>query len=137
MKYDTRYQVEYEAAFEYLTRLGNKGTLVEVKKVSKARSLNQNNYLHLLLSAWGAHFGYTLEESKLIYKELNKDIYGYEKKGRAFYKSSSELDTTQMTITIDRFRAWSDKHDYYLPSPDEETHLRSLQNTIEQVQTYL
>jgi hypothetical protein len=115
----------------------NLGVRVDIKKVPKRRSLPQNRYLHLLLSAWGAHFGYTTEESKEVYKQLNKDIYRYEKNGHVFWKSSAELTTEQMMRTIDKFRDWSAEHDYPLPTATDQGWLEALENSVESMQQYL
>ena len=137
MKFNTASTSEADRAFEYLTELVGRHSIVDVKKVSPVRSLSQNNYLHLLLGAFGSHFGYSLEESKQVYKELNKDIYGYKKKGRTFYRSSAELSKEDMAKTVDRFMAASAEQGYELPQATDTDHLMALQNLIEQNQRYL
>lgn len=106
--------------------------MADVRRVDPKRSLRQNNYLHLLLGAFGAHFGYTLAEAKLVYKELNKGVYAYQKKGRTFYRSSADLDTAEMTKTIDHFREVSERHGCPLPIATDDAWLRSIENMIEQ-----
>ena len=108
MKYNTTYPAEATRAKEYLDQLIEKKALVEVTKISPRRSLNQNSYLHLLLGAFGAHFGYTTEEAKLVYKQLNKDLYFYEKEVRGkkweFMRSSADLTKEEMTKSIETLR---------------------------------
>ena len=137
MKYDLSIQAEATGAREYLERLIKRGNMAEVKKVSPTRSLNQNNYLHLLLGAFGSHFGYTLEEAKLIYKEINANIYGYEKKGRTFFRSSADLDKAEMTITIDKFREKSAEQGCPLPTATDQGWLRSIENEMERTKQHL
>lgn len=137
MKYDLSIEAEARGAKEYLDRLIKRGNLAEVKKVNPARSLNQNNYLHLLLGAFGSHFGYTLEEAKLIYKEINADIYAYEKKGRQFFRSSADLDKSEMTKSIDRFREKSAEQGCPLPAATDQGWLRAIANEIERSGHYL
>ena len=137
MKYNLKNKEEAERAFTYLTDLVGREALVEVKKISPIRSLNQNSYLHLLLQGFGAHFGYTLEEAKLIYKELNKSIYSYKKKGRVFYRSSADLTIDEMTRSIERFRDASAEQGYPLPTATDQNWLMSLANTIEATERYL
>ena len=137
MKFNFAIESEIARARTYFQQLVEKQSLAEVKKISPKRSLNQNSYLHLLLQAFGAHFGYTLEESKLIYKEINKDIYAYEKKGRTFYRSSAELTKEEMTKTIDRFREKSAEAGYPLPLATDKEWLMSIENAIEQTKHYL
>ena len=137
MKFNFAIESEIARARTYFQQLVEKQSLAEVEKISPKRSLNQNSYLHLLLQAFGAHFGYTLEESKLIYKEINKDIYAYEKKGRTFYRSSAELTKEEMTKTIDRFREKSAEAGYPLPLATDKEWLMSIENAIEQTKHYL
>lgn len=131
MKYNLVEPAEAKGAQKYLEQLISKGHMAELKKVSPARSLNQNNYLHLLLAAFGQHFGYTLEEAKLIYKQINKEIYSYEKKGREFLRSSADLSKKEMTVTIDRFRERSAEEGCPLPLATDQGWLRSIENEIE------
>ncbi len=114
-----------------------KKATVEIKRVIKRRTINQNSYLHLLLSAFGLHFGYTTEEAKVLYKRFNKDIYAYEKAGEVFLRSSADLNTQEMMKSIDRFRQFSAEQDYPLPSATDEAAMRSLENAIETAQHYL
>ena len=137
MKYNMANLAEAERAFQYLTDLSGKEAIVEVKKVSPKRSLNQNSYLHLLLGAFGSHFGYSLAESKLIYKELNANIYSYKKKHRTFYRSSADLTKEEMMHSIDRFREKSAEQGYPLPTATDQEWLRQIENTIEQTEKYL
>ena len=137
MKYNLAIKPEKSQAFAYFITLANKKCLVEIKKISPHRSLRQNNYLHLLLGAFGQHFGYTLEEAKLIYKQTNRDIYEYTKKDRTFYRSSADLSVDEMTKSIDRFRTASAYSGCPLPAATDQAWLRAIENEIEHSQHYL
>lgn len=132
MKYNTAIKEEKENAKKYFEKLVASESLVEIKKISRTRSLRQNSYLHLLLGAFGDHFGYTIEESKLIYKEVNKDIFYYKKKDRVFIRSSADLDSKEMTKSIDHFRDVSAEQGCELPLATDQDWLRSIENMIEQ-----
>lgn len=116
MKYNLAIQDEAASAHIQLARLMIKKPIIELKEVKPQRSSNQNRYLHLLLGAFGMHFGYTIEESKLIYKQTNESTYYYEKKGRQFIRSSADLSTEEMTKTIDKFRIKSAENGCDLPT---------------------
>lgn len=137
MKYNTANNAEAERASEYLINLIDKEQIVEVKKISPHRTLNQNSYLHLIISAFGEHFGYTAEEAKQIYKEVNSSIYLYEKRGRKFYRSSADLSKEDMAKSIDRFREASAAQDYPLPLATDQGWLREIENAIEQTKYFL
>lgn len=53
----------------YTNKLLNGGNLVELKSLNK-RSLKQNNYLHLILSAFAIETGYSLECVKTNFFKL-------------------------------------------------------------------
>lgn len=141
MKYNLANNAEAGKALAYLLDLTRDGKIVDLKKVSPKRSLNQNSYLHLLLGAFGVYFGYTLEEAKLIYKQLNADIYEYTKdvrgKTHTFWRSSADLTVDEMTKSIEVLREWSKKAGYPLPAATDQGWLRAIENDIEMNQKYL
>lgn len=135
MKYNLSSLDETNEAFEYLTKLGGKESIVEIKKVSPGRSLSQNNYLHLILTAFGDHFGYELEEAKAVYKYINADIYRYKKKDfpYPFWRSSADLIKDEMTASIDKFRLVSAQHGCELPLAIDQDWLRRIENDHERM----
>jgi hypothetical protein len=132
MKYNTAIGREKDAAKQYFNDLVATESIIEIKKVSPKRSIKQNSYLHLLLGAFGDHFGYTIEEAKLIYKEINRSIYFYKKKERTFIRSSADLSVEEMKDSIDRFREKSAESGCPLPLATDQDWLRSIENVIEQ-----
>lgn len=137
MKYNLDKEQDLIAAFDYLAKLAEGKKVVEITRKDPNRSLPQNAYLHLIVGAFGSHFGYTLDEAKEIYKEVNHDLYLYEKKGRAFKKSSRDLTTAEMSKSIDRFREKSAEQGYELPLATDKEWLMQIENQIEQAKHYL
>jgi hypothetical protein len=143
MKYDTSSPREAGEAVVYLNDLIREKKKVEIKAVKPRRSLPQNSYLHLLLGAFGSHFGMSMDEAKGVYKRLpgNKDIYIklFDRDGIQFEyeRSSASLDKLEMMKSIDTLREWSAKMGYPLPSAEEREWLMSLENTVEQHERYL
>jgi HJR/Mrr/RecB family endonuclease len=137
MKFNTSIKSERKEAMRYFMTLANKHQIVEVKKVSPRRTLPQNAYLHLLLAAFGQHFGYDLEESKHIYKTLSPGVYEYTKKGRTFWRSSADLTKEEMAKTIDTFMKRSAEAGYPLPLATNPEWIMSVQNEIERSKYYL
>ena len=131
MKYNLQIQQNVLAAEQQLKHLIKKGAKIELTEKRSRRTLSQNAYLHLILSWWGLEYGYTLEESKQYFKELNKDYYYYEKKGKTFVRSTSGIDTKEMTVHIEKFRNWSVQNGLYLPAPNEQQQIKSIQNQLE------
>ena len=140
MIYDCSESGETQKMYKRLEFLVLHAKTIEVKEVREKRTLNQNSYLHLLLAYFGLNFGYTKEEAKKMFKEeINKELFRYEKKGREFFRSSSDLDTKEMTIAIERFRNLSANQGCYLPSADEKEYIMSVQRELltNDAQTYL
>lgn len=137
MKYNTAEPAERKEAMSYFMRLVNQRKVIEVKKVNPNRTLRQNSYLHLLIGYFGSHFGYTLEEAKQIYKQINSDIYIYDKNGRRFYRSSAEINKEDMARTIDKFREKSAEAGCDLPLATDQDWLRQIENEIERSKYYL
>lgn len=143
MKYNLAITTEQAEAYAYLAQIAEKKQIVEIKKFSPKRSINQNSYLHVLLGAFGAHFGWTMEEAKGVYKRLpgNKEVYieHFDDRGVQFEyeRSSAALTKEEMTKTIDTLRTWSKKMGYPLPSADEKEWLMRLENEVEKASFYL
>lgn len=120
--------------FEYLI---DKGANIELTEKRKVRTLNQNRYLHLILTAWGGHLGYTLAEMKQKVKRRLPAMFEYEKNGEEFKRGTSDLNTREMTDLIDWIRATSEfENGYYIPAPNETELLQSLQNEAERYERY-
>ena len=104
-------------AQDYFEKLVDFGAKIELKRIPEKRTVKQNSYLHALFALFGGEIGLTTEESKtLVKRELG---YIYEKNGLKFLRKTSEMDTQELTEFIDKFRNYSSKNGFYLPSADE------------------
>lgn len=138
MKYNLSTAVEVERAQTYFNHLRDKKALVEIKKVSLKRSLRQNAYIHVTFGIFSLQTGYTIQESKVIYKrEANPEIYVYERKGQKFLRSSADLSKAEMAASIDKWRQYAGEQGILIPEPGEEEKLRYWQNEIEMQGKYL
>ncbi len=123
----------------------DKGVWVELNKKRHQRSLAQNNYLHFCLQYFASEFGSTLEEVKVkIYKEIvNPEIFKRERKNKRgqnvpYLRSSANLDTKEMTLSIDRFRDYAAREcEFYIPEANEIDAIYEAQKQIEQYAEYL
>lgn len=117
---------------------------VEVKRKLPARSSSQNAYLHVLLGYFASEFGSTIEQVKVdVFKRLvNSDIFVRQRTNKRgmvveYLRSTSALDTGEMTEAIERFRNWSAaEQGLYLPEPNEGLFLYA-QQQIERNSEYL
>ena len=99
----------------------------------------------LLLGYFGSEYGCSLEEAKIdFYKRTcNRDLYERKtvnKKGKevTYLRSSAELTTSEMTLSIDRFRNWSASvAGVYLPAANEQQMLIFAQQEIERNKDFI
>lgn len=63
MWYNLKNPLEIDKFRDRVTELRNKGAVVELTE-KRARSLQANKYLHLMLSKFALEYGYTLDEVK-------------------------------------------------------------------------
>lgn len=131
MKYEFSKTYDQQKAREYLTKLIKDESKCNITKVHPKRSISANNYLHVLLSIWANHHGYTIDETK----DIVKDALGYTyeaDKGKLFNEiipfnrvsvhrsKTSEMDSAELATFTDKFRTWSQATcNYYLCSPAE------------------
>lgn len=123
----------------YVNKLFQERAVVEIKKKLPNRTLAQNSYLHLLLGYFASEYGCSLEEVKIDYykRTCNRDLFERKrvnKRGeeKPYLRSSAELTTGEMTLSIDRFRNWSASvAGIYLPAANEQQMLIYAQQEIE------
>jgi len=132
MIYDTSDPDELIKAADQLAEFGARGKVVDMKVVRAGRTLSQNAFLHTLLGGLGNFLGYNLDEMKTIYKrEINPSLYVYDRNGRKFLKSSTELTKEEMSASIDKLRMFAEAQGYPLPAESDVAFIRQLQNELE------
>lgn len=136
MKYNLSDPFDKQKAISSFKAHLDKGNKVELKKINPTRTLNQNSYLHVCLSLAGIHFGYTLEEIKVVYKRN----YGmtYEKNGEEFLMSTADMKTDELTGFIEYIRTHNGKEGNYIPTPSEYIENKiQIDNQIEAAKEFL
>lgn len=122
-----------------------KGCIVELKERKPQRTSSQNRYLHTCLGYFGALTGNTLEYVKREYYKIlcNPDTFIREVddkyRGRiAVLRSSADLDTAELSLTLDRFRDWAAQEaGIYIPTPEEHYLIQQMEIEIERNKRYL
>lgn len=138
MRYDLSKTEELQQALDYLGKLSGREAIVNITKVNPPRSGQQNKYFHSILGIFGIETGFTAEEAKTIFKRnVNPDIFVYERNDIKFLKSSADLTTVEMTKAIDRFREYAGEQGIEIPLPNDEEALRYWGNEIEKQGKYL
>lgn len=126
-------------------KLAESGVIVDLTEKKPRRSLPQNKYLHVILAYFGTQTGNTLEWVKQQYykKLVNPDLFIREKEDKYLGKikvlrSSAELDTAEMSLSIERFRNWAAQEvGIYIPSADEAILIQQMEIEIERNKEFL
>jgi hypothetical protein len=139
MTYNLSSPLEAQSARARLELLIKRGSICELTEKKPRRSISQNAYLHVALGYLAAQTGNTLEWVKREYykKHCNSDLFVGEKEdkllGRVRYiKSSAELTTEEMSLSIDRLRNWAAlEAGIYIPTPEDEEQVVAMQIEVE------
>lgn len=126
-------------------KLAESGVIVNLTEKKPRRSLPQNKYLHVILAYFGTQTGNTLEWVKQQYykKLVNPDLFIREKEDKYLgrikvLRSSADLDTAEMSLSIDRFRNWSAQEaGVYIPAADEAILIQQMEIEIERSKEFL
>ena len=145
MLYDLSNEYDVYKFKERAKSLLQERAVADLSKKTTKRSLAQNSYLHVLLGYFASEFGYTLDEVKhdIFKKKCNPDLFLHKRKNKrgfevTYVRSSTELDKSQMTTAIERFRNYSSAVcGLYLPEPNEQRALVFAQQQIEQYKKYV
>lgn len=142
---DRRDYKEYcNALYKYAIEQ-DKTIIVEVKKKHRPRSLAQNSYLHVCLSYFASEFGYDLEYVKYnIFKQIvNREIFAKQRENKrgqiaTYWRSTSDLDTNELTIAIEKFRNYSSMvAGLYIPEPNENDAIIEAMKQVALYEKYL
>lgn len=145
MIYDLKNPYDIGKFKDRVVELINQRAVVDLTKKNPNRSLSQNAYLHLILGFFAVEYGCSLDEVKLDFfkRKCNKEIFERRvtnKQGKEIttLRSSTDLDTMEMTTAIERFRNWSvSVAGIYLPSPNEDQFLIHVSQEIERNKAYI
>lgn len=145
MIYDTSNPLDKANFMLRAKKLAEKGVIVDLTEKKPRRSLPQNKYLHVLLAYFGTQTGNTLEWVKQQYykKLVNPDLFIREKEDKYLgrikvLRSSADLDTAEMSLSIERFRNWAAQEaGIYIPSADEAILIQQMEIEIERNKEFL
>ena len=144
MLYDLKNPLDRERFKRRCNALFKKQGIVELSEKT-IRSNQQNRYAHLLMGYLAIETGNTLEYVKEVFykRTANKDIFVRTKDdellGQTEYlRSSASLSQEEFSTSIDRLRDWSSQvAGIYLPSPNEEQFLASIEVEMSRYKQWL
>lgn len=145
MIYDTSNPLDKANFLIRAKKLAESGVIVDLTEKKPRRSLPQNKYLHVILAYFGAQTGNTTEWVKQQYykKLVNPDLFIREKEDKYLgrikvLRSSADLDTSEFSLSIERFRNWAAQEaGIYIPSADEAMLVQQMEIEIERNKGYL
>lgn len=145
MIYNTSNQLDKANFLLRAKKLAESGKVIELTEKKPRRSLPQNKYLHVLLAYFGTQTGNTLEWVKQQYykKLVNPDLFIREKEDKYLGKikvlrSSADLDTSEFSLSVERFRNWaSQEAGVYIPAADEAILIQQMEIEIERNKEFL
>ena len=145
MVYDTSNPLDKANFLLRAKKLAESGKVIELTEKKPRRSLPQNKYLHVILAYFGTQTGNTLEWVKQQYykKLVNPDLFIREKEDKYLgrikvLRSSADLDTSEFSLSIERFRNWAAQEvGIYIPSADEAILIQQMEIEIERNKEFL
>jgi len=144
MIFDPKQELDKKRAIERLNHFIAKGKVFELTEKKERRSIQQNSYLHLILSWFAIETGYTEAEVKqeIFKKIVNPNLFYEGDHGKLVridrWRSTASLDTGEMTTAIDRFRNYASlEAGIYLPEPNDLALIREIENQIKNLKEYL
>ena len=145
MRYDGSNALHAAQARAKLEKLIRDSKVFDLTEKNPHRTLLQNAYLHVLISYFACQTGNTAEWVKREYykKLVNPSLFIREREdpfmGKVKYlRSSADLTTEEMSLSIDRFRSWaSESAGIYLPSPDEGRLISLMEMEIERNKEFI
>ena len=138
MIYDTSKELEVNKLLSRLDALLSKKCVIELTEKKKTRTLSQNSYLHVCITLFAIDFGCSIFSSKVFLKEQCGFMMVLHK-GKRHYRSTTQLDTLEMTKFIDWIRNYSAiELGCYIPTPDEYIQNKfAIDSEIEKFKEYL
>ena len=145
MVYDTSNPLDKANFLLRAKKLADKGAIIELTEKKPRRTLSQNSYLHVTIAYFASQYGCTTEWAKQRYFKLlvNPELFVREKDdeflGRVKYlRSSADLDVSEMSLAIDRWRNWcSMEASIYIPSADEAILIQQMEVEVNRNKAFL
>lgn len=145
MLYDGGNPLHSQQAKTRLDKLINDKKIFDLTEKKPRRGNQSNKYLHVILAYFGTQVGETMEWVKKYYYKIlvNPGTFIVEKEDKFLGKikdlrSSADLDSEEISLTIDRFRNWASMEcGIYLPSPDEEQLIQLMEMEVERNKEFI
>lgn len=118
MLYNLEVDIDVQRFDFRVNQLKEKKSKIELTEKKAKRTLSQNSYLHVCIATFAISIGNTLSEMKTDLKR-ECSFMVYTKNGNRYLRSSTDLDTKEMTDWIDWIRNKAGMQGHFIPSPDD------------------
>lgn len=129
---------DYLAALDFINQAKEQGFDIELKKFYQKRSNKQNAYYHFICAYFAHQYNCTQYEAENVYMKqfAARHIFLVEyddKEGNhiKYFRSSADLNTTEMSEAINNFLAFADCHQIPIPYENDELGRRYCEQQLE------
>lgn len=145
MRYDGGNPLHAAGARAKLDKLVREKKIFDITEKKPKRTINQNSYLHVCIAYFASQYGERAEYVKEQYykRHVNPQVFVRQREDRLigeveYLRSTADLDTWELSLTLERFRTWAAKEaGIYIPAPNEERLIALCEMEIERNKEYL
>ena len=129
---------DYLEVIDFINRAKEEGFDIELDKYHMKRSGQQNRYLYFCLSWFAHNYGCTLIEAKEVYlKQIAApQVFECHLGSVTYYRSTSDLNTVEISNAIANFRAYAEMNGIQIPLPYEIRAIRKCEREISKTKSY-
>jgi hypothetical protein len=137
MDFDFSNNMDVKKAETYMVKLIASKSKASLTKHIQKRTIPLNSYLHVCITLYAIHFGYTLYEAKIFLKR-ECGFMVYENKGLKYLKETSKLNNEDCSKFVEFIRNYSSMNGCYIPDADEyKTNKFNIDKEINNYKQYL
>lgn len=129
---------DYLEALDFINKAREKGFEIELKKYYYKRSNKQNAYYHFICAYFAHQYGCTEYEAENVYMKqyAARHIFLEEHEDKngnniTYFRSSSDLDTAEMSSAIKNFLAYAECAGIMIPYENDELGRRLCEQELE------
>lgn len=147
MRYDLSDPLHRRQLVTRLESLCKRGRgVVELREARPRRTDSQNKYLHVCIAYLALQVGETADYAKREWykRGANRTLFEYETTDRLTgmkvmrLRSSRELSTDELTLSIERFRNWAASvAGVYIPAPEEHDLIERMETEVERAKEWV
>lgn len=134
---------DYLDALDFINLARERGFDIDLKRYTPRRSDQQNRYYHFICSYFAHKYGCTNYEAENVYMKqiaarrvFETDIKDKSGNTITYFRSSADLDKSEMSYAISNFIAFAESNGIPIPYENDETSIRLCEREIEKTTSY-